>query len=74
MATEREKPLIAILTNSGTYDLMIERDAGNPVRILMGGNIKDNEEYWNRISLLADKVLDELALEQYWDKQPEVKG
>jgi hypothetical protein len=40
-------------------DLMIERDAGNPIRILMGG--KNARENWKKLEGLCVKAL----LEKY---------
>ena len=44
------------VTGSGIrVDLMIEKDAGNPVRILMGG--KYSHENWTRLREVCDEAL-----------------
>lgn len=66
------KPLEAILTDRGTYDLMIERDAGNLVRILLGGKEADNKKYWKRINTLSKEVLKNLKKDTYWQRDTKI--
>ena len=40
------------------YDLLIERDCGNEVGILMGG--KDQKKDWKRLKTLCEQVLSQL--------------
>jgi hypothetical protein len=54
-------------------DLVIERDAGNPVRILMGGKDKATiRNTWKTLKSLCDEALkevDELVLLEKWDEK-----
>lgn len=43
------------------YDLMVERDSGNEVCILTGGE-KHSKEFWENIRDLANNVLDEMEM------------
>jgi hypothetical protein len=71
---DRVKPLEAIMTGRGTYDLMIEKDAGNLMRILMGGDEKDNIAYWKRINKLSKEVIANLKKDGYWTRQAKIEG
>lgn len=41
------------------YDLMVEKDSGNPIRILTGKE-KLSKEFWTSLRDLANNVLDEM--------------
>lgn len=47
-----------INASRNNYDLLIERDGGNPVLILMG----KNRQYWERLKLLCEVVIEEMEI------------
>lgn len=51
-------------TDKGTYDLIIERDSGNDVLILMPRNQVKCMEEWIRLRDLAIQAVDELINNQ----------
>jgi hypothetical protein len=58
------KKMEAIRNATNGYDLMIERDAGNLIRILTGPE-KISKPVWQRLRNLADQVLDEFENDDF---------
>jgi len=56
MAQRKGKEIKAVKTNLSGYDLMIERDAGNLIRVLTGPE-KLSRETWSRLLNLCERVL-----------------
>ena len=57
-----KKTPYAVLNQSSGYDLMVERDSGNMVRILTG-NEEMSQEFWEQLKDLAENVLEEMDYE-----------
>jgi hypothetical protein len=51
------KDMSLIKRHTQGYDLMIEKDAGNPVRILMGGTREAQEDNWRRLRDTANQAI-----------------
>ena len=56
-----KKTPYAVLNFANGYDLMVERDSGNQVRILTGREDL-SKEFWEQLRDLANNVLDEMEL------------
>ena len=54
------KKMELITVNDDKIDLFIERDAGNNIRILMGGKRKDCLKNWENLKSLCDQVINQL--------------
>lgn len=54
---------IELIENSiGGLDLIVEKDAGNPVRILTGNQ---SLEFWQALQILSEDAIDQIG----WNKQ-----
>lgn len=49
----------AVLNQTNGYDLMVEKDSGNEVKILTGSE-EHSKEFWNQLKNLAEEVLLEM--------------
>lgn len=50
---------------TGPQNLLIERDSGNPIMILMDGT--DKEKNWKKLRKLCDKALQEITNNEAYD-------
>jgi len=63
-----KNPPYASLNKSNGYDLMVERDSGNQIRILTGREDL-SKEFWENLRDLANNVLEEM---EYFTIQSEI--
>ena len=57
---KRKKSPSLLINSIGGVDLMVERDAGNEVRILTGNKV-NSRSFWRKIQRLADRAMDEMS-------------
>lgn len=61
MGNSKKMELRENLNKTG-FDLLIERDAGNTILILMGGKEESQKENWENLKRIAEHALFELSL------------
>lgn len=54
----KEHP-VSVINSAGGVDLLVERDAGNTVKILTG-KPSHSKKFWKQLSELCEGALDEL--------------
>ena len=56
---KNRKKIELVDNDVGGYDLIVERDAGNPVRILTG-RTKFSLEFWEELKLACEEAVEEI--------------
>jgi len=69
----KRKEIKAVKTHLNGYDLMIERDAGNLIRVITGPE-KLSRETWSRLANLCEQVLYEFDNETPNNRLINVEG
>ena len=62
----------AVLNQAGGYDLITERDGGNPIRILTGKK-ESSKKYFTNLKRICEQALSELSQRPEVEPAEEIK-